>query len=114
MGVAVFGVIKARGVTLTTVVGVVSCVGVWDFKPTRVGVDVNVDVGVMGVAVGTGVRVFVGTSEGVGVAPTGRVKPPTEQDNDRIAQAKIMFIFFMALRWGILLKVHSTCKVRGW
>ncbi len=113
MGVAVFGVINARGVTLITVVGVVSCVGVGDFKPTRVGVDVKVNVGVTGVAVGMGVCVFVDVSEEVGVAPAFKVKPPTEQDNESTAKARMTVIFFMALRWGILLKAHSTCKVRA-
>lgn len=74
-----FGVINAKGVTLTTGVAEISCVGVGDFKPASVGVNVNVSVGVIGVPVGTGVYVFVGVNIGVGVGAGFSEKPPTEQ-----------------------------------
>lgn len=113
----VFGVINARGVTLLTGVEVFSGVGVGDFKPINVGVVVNVRVGVTGVAVGMGVYVFVDVNTGVDVAAGFRDKPPSEQEKDRTAQARKMVVFFMgapALRWGILLKAHNTCKARVW
>lgn len=105
------------GVALTAGVAVSSCVGVEDFKPTNVGVGVKVSVGVTGVAVGMGVYVFVDVNIGVDVAAGFRDKPPSEQEKDRTAQARRMVVFFMgapALRWGILLKVHNTCKARAW
>jgi hypothetical protein len=53
--VAVLGVISASGVILTTGEAEISCVRVGDFNPLRVGVNVNVRVGVIGVTVGMGV-----------------------------------------------------------
>jgi hypothetical protein len=97
VAVAVLGVINTiGGVSLTSSVAVFSGVGVGDFKPTKVGVNVNVSVGVTGVADGTGVYVFVGVSDGVGVGPKFREKLPTVQASDRMAQIRMINIFFMA------------------
>lgn len=85
-----FGVICARGVTLTSIVAVISCVGVGDFIPTNVGVCVNVNVGVTGVGLGMGVYVFVDVSDGVDVTDGPREKPPTEQDKDKTTQARMI------------------------
>ena len=98
MGVAVPGVINTTGgVGLTLGVAVSSGVGVGDFIPTRVGVKVNVRVGVIGVAVGTGVNVFVDVGFGVDVLAGANEKLPTEQANERKAHSKIINIFFMGL-----------------
>ncbi len=63
------GVDEANGVTTncvrTNCVGVKSDVGVLVFCPTRVGVDVKVDVGTIGVKVGAAVGVFVIVGAGV-------------------------------------------------
>jgi hypothetical protein len=81
LGVTVFGVIKPNGVTLTKGVAEISVVGVGDFKPTMVGVVVNVSVGVTGVAVGIGVNVFVDVKTGAGVT-AGPSKLVVEQANE--------------------------------
>lgn len=84
-----FGVINTTGgVALRTGVAVSSNVGVGDFIPTNVGVNVKVRVGVIGVAVGMGVSVLVGIADGVGVAAEPRENPPIEQAKDKTAQTR--------------------------
>ena len=80
--------IKPNGVTLTKGVAEISVVGVGDFKPTIVGVLVNVSVGVTGVAVGIGVNVFVDVKTGAGVT-AGPSKLVVEQAKDNTAIRRV-------------------------
>jgi hypothetical protein len=94
--VAVFGVTKNSGVS-ETLVDVTSGVCVAVLIPANVGVIVYVGVGIVGVALGISVGIFVNVREGVNVA-TGTKKNCSnvmEQDESKIAQIKITYIFFM-------------------
>jgi len=70
--VAVFGVIKNNGVSVTGV-GVKSGVRVTVFKPTNVGVTVYVGVGTVGVGLGISVDVLL-TKTGAGEDVAGEAK----------------------------------------
>lgn len=96
MGVSVFGVICAKGVTLAAVeVGEDSSVGVGDFSPTKVGVGVKVEVGGTGVGVGGGVNVSVGGTSRVEVSAGDGVRDPTEQARVNRMEMEKANIFFM-------------------
>lgn len=59
---------------------------------------VNVSVGVIGVKVGSAVKVLAGVNAGVGVSAGIKNICSTvrEQDEDRMAQMRMAYIFFMA------------------
>jgi hypothetical protein len=81
--VSVFGVKKNKEATASGV-NVNSVVGVSFFIPTSVGVFVKVEVGTVGVELGTSVGMFVEVGAGVGVA----TRVETEQEMDRTAKMR--------------------------
>ena len=94
LGVAVFGVINASGVSSNTV-GETSRVAVGDFNPTKVGVEVKVAVAIVGVELGVSVGTIVAVLAGTGVGAGGKIICSKEQEDNRSEQTKRKLIFFI-------------------
>ena len=96
IGVAEGNSVTPNGVR-SNCVGVKTGVEVFVFNPTKVGVEVKVGVGTVGVKVGAFVGVFVNVGAGVEVGGTPKNCPTVmEQAESNTAKIRrIMEIFFM-------------------